>query len=102
MITSDRAENIYNLMHEEILCSLSSKELEALSVVMTSSVVIKAFGRSLAYCQGVSNEMAELDMKDPGNVIEFTKGQGQISGIKTMITGLLTLITKEEEDDDSN
>ncbi len=101
MITSEQAENIYNKMHEEILCGLDSKELDALSVVMTSSVVIKAFGRSLAYCQGVSNEMAELNMADPASVVEFSKGQGQIIGIKSMITGLLTLVTKKEESDDS-
>ena len=104
MISSKQADSIYSKMHEAMLNELDHKELEALSVVMTSSVVIKAFGRSLAYCQGTVNEMADLDMKDPGSIIEFTRGQGQILGIKTMIQGLLSLVTKEEKDseDDNN
>lgn len=103
MIDSDRAEKLYIMMQENSGQSFDPNELEALSVVMTSAPVIKAFGRAFSMIQALQVEMSELDMKDPGNIIQFAKGQGQIEGVKALVNGFLALVTKEEdEDNDSN
>jgi hypothetical protein len=104
MIDSDRAEKLYIMMQESANQSFDPNELEALSIVMTSAPVIKAFGRAFSMIGALQIEMSQLDMKDPANVVEFSKGQGQIEGVRSLVTGFLNLVTKEEEEeeDDSN
>jgi len=99
MINAERAEVLYSKMHEHLFAEFNTKELDALEAVMSSEVVLKAFGRSLAYCQGVVNEMAQLDMSVAQNPYKFTLGQGQVAGIKQLISGMLELITEQDEDD---
>lgn len=102
MIDSDRADRLYVKMHESMYESFDSKELETLTVVMTSGPVIKAFGRAFYMCRALESEMATLDMSQKESQHQFSKCQGQIEGIKSLITGLLALVTEEEEEDNSN
>ncbi len=100
MITKDRAEYLYTKMHEHVGATFDDKELDALVVVMSSDVVLKAFGRSLAFCQLVKNEVMGLDMGANGAQFQFARGQGQIQGVNALISGLLQLITEVEEEEE--
>lgn len=106
MITQERAEQLYMKMNEHTTATFDEKELDALTVVMSSDVVLKAFGRTLAYCQLVKNEVLSLDMSANGAQYQFAKGQGQIQGVSQLISGILQLITEpqpeEDPPDDSN
>lgn len=98
MITTQRAEKLYEKMCGEIACEFNSVELDALVAVMTSSVAIKAFGRSLAYCQMIKHQMSEIDMSKDGGVLDFTRAQGRVQGVNEMIHGILQLITEKDEE----
>lgn len=100
MIDSERADRLFDKMQNSTHENFTSKDLETLSVVMTSAPVIKAFGRAFFMCEVTQKTMAALDMKDPGSVIEFCKGQGRIEGVRQLVGGLLQLITKDEEEEE--
>jgi len=100
MITEEQADRIYAKMQENMSSAFTEKDLDALTVVMTSEVVIKAFGRSLAYCQLIRNEMSQINMAEPTAPVLFTRHQGRIEGANEMISGLLRLITMSEESDE--
>lgn len=100
MISEAFAEKLYERIQGHMNCTFDSNELDVLEKVMRSEVVLKAFGRSLMWCQVVANEMTAIDMSQAGAVIEFSKRQGQINGVNAMIAGLLQLITKEEDEEE--
>lgn len=102
MIKAEFAEKLYIRILEHSVSQLTGEELETLSKLMSSDVMLKALGQGLGYCRVIEAEMAKLNMAEPGSVIEFTKGQGQIQGINKMVEGLLNLITEKEEGDDNS
>ncbi len=102
MISKNRAEQLYVEMHKHMTSNITTEDLDALTVVLTSEVVLKAFGRSLLWCQGISNEILALNMADVSAPVEFSRGQGQIEGVNTLIHGILNLITEEEEEEEKD
>lgn len=100
MIDRERAEKLFVQMRTLDDCELSSKELDALQMALTSSVVIKAFRRAFLFCQVQAEQMLNIDMGKPESVIEFSQIQGRIQGVNLLVEGLLRLITEEEENED--
>lgn len=98
MITEEFAEKLFIRIQEHSAGSLDSDEIEILSKLMSSDVMLKALGQALALSRLTENEMSKLDMGEAGKIIEFTRAQGQIQGIYKVIQGLLGLITEKEED----
>ncbi len=102
MISSDFSEKLYARMQEHIEAELTLEELDTLSKIMCSDVMLKALGKALKFCRETQNEMGLLNMADANAVIEFTRGQGQIQGVAKMIAGLLDLITEKDEEEETD
>ena len=102
MITAEFAEKLYIRINEHSASSFDASEIETLSKLVSSDVMLKAFGRAIAFAKDTEKEMAGINMSTPGASIDFTRAQGQIQGINSMIAGILGLITiKDDEDDES-
>jgi len=97
MITPEFAEKLYIRMQEHSGAELDTGEIETLAKLMSSDVMLKAFGQALSFCRNTEIEMSRLNMGEPGSVIEFTRGQGQIQGVNKIIEGILGLITEKDE-----
>ena len=101
MITTEFADKLIERMQEHITSELSADELDTLSKILSSDVLLKAFGRVFAYCKLTQNQMTQLDMNAPGAMVEFCKAQGQILGIGQAVTELFNLVIEKEDEDDS-
>jgi len=94
------AEKLFVKMQEYSTSTLDTNELETLAQVLSSEIVIKAFGQQFMYCSIRQNEITALDMSEPANITVYTRGQGEINGIGQMIMRMLDLVIVEDEIED--
>lgn len=99
MISREFAERISEKIQSYHDAELTTDEIETLSKIICSEIMLKALGRAFGYCRLVQNEITQLDLSVPGDSTKYTRGQGQMLGIATAVTDLINLITEEEEKD---
>ena len=94
------AEKLFIQMQEYATSTLDSDELETLGQILSSAIVLKAFGRVFARMAETSREIVALDMSEPANITKYARGQGEINGIGQMISELLELVIEKDEIED--
>ena len=100
MISAGFAEKLYEKMQGYHEAELTTDEIETLSKILCSEVTLKAFGRAFGYCKIETMRITQLDMSDPGAAVQYSRGQGRIDAIGTVVLDLLNLIIEKDENED--
>ncbi|KKN09573.1 hypothetical protein LCGC14_1045350 [marine sediment metagenome] len=102
MISAGFAEKLYEKMQGYHDAELTTDEIETLSKIICSEVTLKAFGRAFSYCKLEAMRITQLDLSNASAVVEYSRGQGRIDAISTVVLDLLNLIIEKDENDDGS
>ncbi len=102
MITEEFAERLFARMQEHQGSVMTGEELDTFTKLMSSDVMLKAFGMAFGLCRSTESEMASLNMAAPESIFQFTHGQGQIAGVNKVANGFLGMITEKPEEPDED
>ena len=100
MLTVERKEKYWNLMQEQGGEPLLDKDLEAITMMMTSQPGLKAFGRIFAAANTLPRAIMTLDLSTEVGRRDAVQLQGRVAGYIHAIEIIFDLITLPEEDED--